>query len=216
MSRQLFIFDLDGTLVDSVGDLSTAVNVTRSEFGLGPLPVEQVGGYIGDGIRLLMTRALQDLPGADIDRAVQRQKLHYLAHLCELTRPYAGVLEGVERLRSNGHLLAVATNKPVDMTEALLSKLQLRSCFDAVFGAGSVPELKPHPAMLEAIMAHLGWDRGSSWMVGDNWTDLESGRRAGIRTVMMRYGIGGPGSEKPDLRFESFKEFVEYFEKEVA
>lgn len=211
MARLLFIFDLDGTLIDSVGDLATAVNLTRAEFGLGPVSVDQVAGFVGDGIRLLMTRALNDCPGADIDRAVSLQKTYYLAHLCDKTRPYDGVLEGLKRLRLSGHALAVATNKPVDVTETLLTTLRLRSDFDAVYGGGSVDELKPHPAMLESIMARLGFDRGSSWMAGDNWTDLESGRRAGIRTALMRYGFGDPGREKPDLIVDTFGEFVDYF-----
>ena len=69
MARLLFIFDLDGTLVDSVGDLATAVNLTRAGFGLGPIPVETVAGYVGNGIRTLMERALRDQPGADLDQA---------------------------------------------------------------------------------------------------------------------------------------------------
>lgn len=210
--RKLFIFDLDGTLVDSAGDLATAVNLTRAGFGLGPIPVETVAGYVGDGIRMLMTRALQELPGADLDRAVNLQKSHYLDHLCEKTRPYPGVEEGLARLQERGHALAVATNKPADVTERLLQALGLRSRFSAVCGGGSVPELKPHPAMLEAILNRLGFARSDAWMVGDNRTDLESARRAAISSVLMRYGIGDPGPEKPDLSFATFPEFVNYFE----
>jgi phosphoglycolate phosphatase len=216
VTRQLFIFDLDGTLVDSVGDLATAVNLTRAEMGLGPITVETVAGFVGDGIRLLMTRALSDQPGADIEHAVCLQKKHYLDHLCDKTRPYEGVREGLKRLRSRGHALAVATNKPADVTDNLLTRLSLKSDFDAVLGGGSVPELKPHPAMLVAIMDRLGFGPSASWMVGDNWTDFESGRRAGVRTVMMRYGIGDPGREKPDLSFDTFGAFVDFIEKGKA
>ncbi len=210
MASRLFIFDLDGTLVDSVGDLATAVNLTRAEFGLGPVSVQTVAGFVGDGIRMLMVRALQDKPDADIDRAVRLQKSHYLAHLCEKTRPYEGVTEGLMRLRSGGNKLAVATNKPSDVTETLLNALGLRSLFDAVYGGGSVPDLKPHPAMLEAIMSRLGYGRAESWMVGDNRTDLEAARRAGVRSVLMSYGIGDPGPEKPDLVFQTFGAFVDH------
>ena len=211
MGRTLFIFDLDGTLVDSAGDLAAAVNRTRADFGLAPIPADTVAGYVGDGITMLMTRALSDCPGMDIERAVRVQKAHYMAHLCDSTRPYTGVEEGLRRLRAHGHPLAVATNKPVDMTEILLKELRLRPLFDAVCGGGSVPDLKPHPAMLEAIMARLGCGREETWMVGDNRTDLESARRAGVRSVFMRYGIGEAGPEKPDLTFETFDEFVTCF-----
>ncbi len=209
MASQLFIFDLDGTLVDSVGDLATAVNLTRAEYGLGPVSIQTVAGYVGDGIRVLMERALQDKPDADLDQAVRFQKRHYLAHLCEKTRPYEGVPEGLARLRACGHVLAIATNKPADMTETLLQALGLRPLFEAVYGGGSVPELKPDPAMLEGIMGRLGFGKTDSWMVGDNRTDLEAARRAGIRSVLMAYGIGDPGPEKPHLTFESFGDFVE-------
>ncbi len=212
MSRILFIFDLDGTLVDSAGDLTTAVNLTRAEFGLGPISVETVAGYVGDGVRLLMARALRELPGVDLDRAVAAQKAHYLAHLCEKTRPYPGVEAGLARLQTQGHALAVATNKPVELTETLLTALGLRPRFDAVLGGGSVPDLKPHPAMLEAIMARLGFGRSDTWMVGDNWTDLESARRAGVRAALMRYGMGDPGLESPDLEFGAFGDFTACFE----
>ncbi len=212
MPRRLFIFDLDGTLVDSAADLATAVNLTRAEFGLGPISGTTVTGYVGDGIRMLMVRALQDCPDADIDRAVNLQKVYYLAHLCDQTRPYKGVREGLALLRARGHALAVATNKPVDVTETLLADLKMRHLFDAVYGGGSVPELKPHPAMLEAAMTGLGFGQPDSWMVGDNRTDLESARRAGIRSVLMRYGMGRSDPEKPDLAFDTFFEFVTHFE----
>jgi phosphoglycolate phosphatase len=204
------MFDLDGTLVDSVGDLATAVNLTRADFGLSPITVEQVARYVGDGIRTLMVRSLHDLPGADIDRAVSLQRFHYMAHLCEKTRPYDGVREGLARLKKKGHALAVATNKPVDVTEILLVKLGLRPLFDSVYGGGSVPDLKPHPAMLDAIMNGLGFSRTQSWMVGDNRTDLEAARRAGVRSVLMRYGFGDPRPETPDFVFETFDAFVHH------
>ncbi len=198
--------------MDSVGDLATAVNLSRADFGLAPIPVEKVAGYVGDGIRVLMVRSLQDLPGADMDRAVALQRSHYLEHLCEQTHPYEGVREGLARLKANGHALAVATNKPVDVTELLLVKLGLRPLFDAVFGGGSVPDLKPHPAMLEAIMTRLGVERRQTWMVGDNRTDLEAARRAGVKSVLMKYGFGDPGSETPDFVFETFPALVHHIE----
>lgn len=210
MGRLLFIFDLDGTLLDTVEDLAAAVNLARGHFGLAPLPVQTVSGYVGDGVRTLMARALEGSE-ADLDEAVALQRTYYLQHLCDRTRPYPGVPEGLRSLREAGHVLAVATNKAAEATRVLLARFGLASCFHDVLGGGSVPNLKPHPQMLEVIMRSAGIPPTLTWMVGDHRTDLESARRAGVRSVYLSYGIGNTGAEQPTLKAASFPEFVDLF-----
>jgi len=211
VGRQLFIFDLDGTLVDSAADLAAAANRARAEFGLAPLSVGTIAGFVGDGIRTMMERVFQDRPEVDLDRVVALQKAHYRAHLCDATRPYPGVEPGLARLQARGHALAVATNKPVEMADALLSALRLRSRFSAVLGGGSGLELKPHPAMIETIRQRLGCAASDTWMIGDHRTDLEAARRAGVHGILVRYGIGDPGPERPERAFDTFDALMDHF-----
>jgi phosphoglycolate phosphatase len=209
---QLLIFDLDGTLVDSCRDLATAVNLMRRSYGLPPLSVETVTGFVGDGVRLLVTRAVQGTT-IDIDEAMRVQAPLYREHLLDETALYPGVWEGLHRLRELGHLLAVGTNKPADACERILQHFKIRPLFAQVMGGGSTPHLKPHPEMLQVMMKVTGFAPGDTWMIGDNHTDLESGRRAGAHCVFLSYGYGHQGTEKPDLTIPSFHDVVGLFEQ---
>ena len=209
-SRLLFIFDLDGTLIDSREDLATAVNLTRSSYGLAPLPVETVTRLVGEGVRLLMTRALEGA-AADLDEAVRRQKAFYLEHLCDRTTLYPGVADGLAALGGAGHLLAVATNKPVEPTERILRHFGIRERFARVLGGGSVPNLKPEPDMALRIMEELAMPASATWMVGDHVTDLETARRAGIASVFLEGGMGVAGGETHTRAFPSFAAFARAF-----
>ena len=207
---QLLIFDLDGTLLDTAADIAAAVNRVRRHYALEPLPPPTIAGYIGDGVRALISRVL---PGreADLDDAVRLQKAFYLERLHDQTRPYPGVVDGLAQLHAAGHCLAVATNKATEATEALLRHFGVRVFFAHVLGGGSVPELKPHPQMLCEIMQRAGIDAGRTWMIGDNRTDLEAARRAGVRSVFVTYGIGEDGGEPATLRCGSFAELSAAF-----
>lgn len=209
MGASLFIFDLDGTLVDSTDDLALAVNLMRRDFGLSPLSRETVAGYVGEGVRVLVDRALSDAPHVDREAALALQHRHYAAHLTDHTRPYPGVREGLEALRAAGHVLAVATNKPMEMAERLLKGLRMWDSFAVVLGGGVLSHLKPHPAVVEEILRRTGIGRDRAWMVGDHWTDLETARGAGLRSIFFRYGIGQQGEHRPDRVFDTFSDFVQ-------
>ncbi len=209
---QLLIFDLDGTLVDSCRDLATAVNLMRRSYGLPPLTVETITGFVGDGVRLLVTRALQGTT-IDIDEAMQVQAPLYREHLLDETALYPGVREGLHRLRELGHVLAVGTNKPADACERILEHFRIRPLFAQVMGGGSTPHLKPHPEMLQIMMRATGVVPGDTWMIGDHHTDLESGRRAGAHCIFLSYGYGNKGTETPDRTCHSFNEVVGLFEE---
>lgn len=210
VSPKLIIFDLDGTLVDSCRDLATAVNEMRRHFGLAPLAVETITGYVGNGVRLLVTRALQGT-GIDIEEALRIQAPIYRAHLVDQTVLYPGVQAGLLQLRERGHLLAVATNKPAEACELILKHFGIRDLFISVLAGGSFPVLKPEPDMILEIMATAGMAPADTWVVGDNYTDLESARRAGARSIFLTYGYGDPGKETPTLTCRSFGEVVGTF-----
>jgi 4-hydroxythreonine-4-phosphate dehydrogenase len=214
MKRQLLIFDLDGTLIDSRKDLATAVNLMRRHYRLPPLDLDTVTSYVGNGVRMLVTRAVE---GTDIDveEALRVQGPLYREHLFDETTLYPGVLTGLQRLRGLGHTLAVATNKPVDACQRLLDHFGLTPLFASIQGGGSTPNLKPHPEMIEAIGAATGHSMQDTWVIGDNYTDLESARRAGASGIFLNYGYGTPGTETPDLRLDSFDDLVCVFEDSV-
>ncbi len=213
LRRKLLIFDLDGTLVDSCRDLATAVNLMRRSYGLPPLSVETVTGYVGDGVRMLVTRALQGT-GVNIEAAMRVQAPLYREHLLDETALYPGVLKGLQRLCEIGHVMAVGTNKPADACERILDHFAIRPLFAKVMGGGSTPNLKPHPEMLHAIMTATGMSPQDTWMIGDNHTDLESARRAGVNSVFVSYGYGNKGTEEPAVTLASFDDLVCLFSEE--
>jgi phosphoglycolate phosphatase len=210
MAPYLLIFDLDGTLVDSRADLCTAINLTRAHYGLPPLADSIVAGHVGDGIRKLVERSLAGHP-ADLDEAVALQARFYHKHLHDQTQLYPGVRAGLARLHAAGHRLAVLTNKQAEHTRALLAHFGLTEAFAAILGGGDVPRLKPDPAPVLDLMRRLGIPATRTWMIGDHRTDLETARRAGVRSVFVTYGIGQAGGEKADQTFDSFAVLTEFF-----
>jgi len=197
-------FDMDGTLIDSAGDIGAAVNRMRVSFGLKRLPRESVVRMVGNGARVLVARALADSPGMDLDEAFRRYRHEYDTHLIDETRLYPGVPEGLEALRSAGFRLAVFTNKPHASTCFILKGLGINDFFSVVIGADSGFPLKPAPEALHHILKETGTDAAGSWMVGDNWTDIDSGRAAGFRTAYCAWGYGAPDSNQPDAVCRSF------------
>lgn len=210
MTPQLLIFDLDGTLVDSCADLAASVNHMRSRFGLGPLPLETVKGYVGDGVRLLVERALQGA-AVDLGEALALHKAYYASHLTVHTTLYPGVEEGFRRLADAGHKLALLTNKPGDPSREILRHFGLDRFLCAVVGGGDVARLKPEPDGALACMERCGVPATKTWMVGDHYTDLAVAANSGIKSAFVRYGIGEERGYKPDAYFASFPELVGYF-----
>lgn len=191
-------FDMDGTLIDSAGDIGAAINRMRVSFGLAPLPRESVVRMVGNGARVLVARALADTPGADLDEAFRRYRHEYDTHLIDETQLYPGVMETLEALKSAGFRLAVFTNKPSVSTRFILKGLGIDAFFPAVVGADSGFPLKPEPDALYHILKETDTNAAGSWMVGDNWTDIDSGRAAGFHTAYCAWGYGAPDKNQPD------------------
>jgi len=187
------IFDLDGTLIDSRADLALAVNLTRADLGLPPLPQDQVVGYVGEGVRNLLTRALPECPER-LDQALALNQRHYQAHLLDHTRLYPGVLPALEALAARDVGLMVVTNKPREFTARILAGLGVAPLMAAVVGGGDCPRLKPDPEPLLLALGRAGCGVPGSWIAGDHFTDLEAGRRAGLNRCLCRYGSGPASS----------------------
>lgn len=210
MPAYLLVFDLDGTLIDSQRDLGAAVNLTRAAFKLPPLALETITSHVGNGGRVLLERCLAGAP-VDLEDAYALWKSNYRAHLTVETTLYPGVADGLRALAAAGHTLAVATNKPQDASLSIVRHFGLEPLFYAVLGGGGACALKPDPAMLEMLMQQTGFAPEQTWMIGDNYTDLECARRAGVRSLFLTYGYGAPHGETPTLTLSSFAEVTAGF-----
>jgi phosphoglycolate phosphatase len=186
----LLVFDLDGTLVDSVPDLHAALNEMLRERGRRPLSPPQVKRMVGDGVPALVAHALaaSGADPAEARAALPRFLEIYEANAANLTRPYPGVPETLRALRRRGYRTAICTNKPQRATLAVLQGLGLLPLFDAIVGGDRFPVRKPDPGHLIALIAELGGSREGAAMIGDNENDAASARGAAIPLLLMRYG----------------------------
>ena len=201
----LMVFDLDGTLIDSMRDLMVAINAMRTHYGLPEVDLDTAKTFVGNGAKTLVHRALGDSK-ADFDAALRYYRDYYAAHQLVHTGLYPGVAEGLAELRRNGIVLAVVTNKPSSDALAILNGLGVAEELAEICGGDSGLPLKPEPDALLHMKERFG--ARECWMVGDHYTDLEAGRRAGFYRVLARYGFGQPRDEIPDMTVDSFPELV--------
>jgi phosphoglycolate phosphatase len=180
------IFDLDGTLVDSFADITTALNLTRARYGLPPLPRPEVTRHVGSGSPQLV-RELVPVPPEAREDALAYYLAAYREHALEQTRLYPGVPEVLEHFR--GCRLAVVTNKSFRLTRRILEGLGVWERFQLVLGGDSLERSKPDPLPLLHVMATFALPPEAVVMVGDGLHDIEAGRAAGIRTVAVTTGV---------------------------
>ena len=204
---ELLIFDLDGTLVDSELDLANSVNATLERLERKPLSVELIASYVGQGVTVLISRAL----GADatpelIDRATEIFLEYYRAHMLDNTTTYPGVREALAEL--DGHKMAVLTNKPVRFSREILAGLGLTECFFQIYGGNSFENKKPDPIGLHRLMEETEVPPARTLMIGDSTADVLAGRNAGAWTCGVNYGIGSPALDEipPDIRIDDLRE----------
>lgn len=210
MQKQLLIFDLDGTLADSRADLTTGINLMRAHYGLPPVSIVTVEKFIGDGIRKLVERSLEGA-AVDVDEALALDKKFYAEHMLDETALYPGVAEGLKQLAAAGHALAVLSNKPGGPSRMILNHLGVGGLFFRIIGGGDLPNLKPAPDGILALMEESGARPENTWMLGDHHTDLEVAHNAGVKSGFVTYGIGYPGEFTPDQVWNRFEELVDFF-----
>lgn len=221
MNSGLLIFDLDGTLMDTRRDLCTGVNLMRRHYGLPPLPVDTVAGYVGNGIHNLVARALQNHQAprercaqaisVDLDEAVRINYQCYYRHLHDETVLYPGVENGIRQLHAAGYILALISNKPTEACCELLRYFKLAELFTSVMGGDSVRELKPHPEAILTTLRSTRVDLTRTWMIGDHVTDLAAARRAGVKSAFVSYGIGVTGDEQATQTLATFPDLTRFF-----
>jgi phosphoglycolate phosphatase len=184
-----FLFDLDGTLIDSKLDLVNSVNFMLREMQRDVLPLATVASYIGHGAPRLVANALgPDAAEADRQRGLEIFLAHYNEHNLDATRAYPGVVEGLEALQDRP--MAVLTNKPKQMSVEILEALSLLKYFRAVYGGDSFEKKKPDPAGAQSILKDLGAQPQEAAMVGDSDVDIKTARNAGMLAIGVNYGFG--------------------------
>ena len=208
-SRAVRVFDLDGTLVDTLPDLTGALNVALSDLGLPQVDATLVRASLHAGLEGSVEAALlaAGAPGALRDLLLARYRLHYDAMLVEQSLPYADVPELLERLRLRGDRLAVCTNKQEPQALRLLGSLGLAAFFTNVVGADTCGQRKPHPAPLLHAVGALGGTCGQALLIGDSLVDLHCARAAGIDCLLFTGGYGS-GTEGPVHRFSTYAELL--------
>ena len=187
------MIDLDGTLLDTASDLAAAANMMLRELGRAELPLETIQSYIGKGIQKLVKRSLtgslDDEPDAELfDKAMPIYERDYAKTLCVNTRPYPGVIEGLNALREAGFRLACVTNKAEAFTLPLLRATGLFDYFDIVLSGDSLPKKKPDPMPLLHACTHFDILPHEMLLIGDSLNDAEAARAAGCHVFCVPYG----------------------------
>jgi phosphoglycolate phosphatase len=207
----LLIFDLDGTLIESKWDIAHSVNLTLLELGLPERSLEEIFGFVGDGVKRLLRLAVGEEHLDRYERALQIFRAHYLTHCLDRTVFYPGI---EPMLRHFGHKeKAVATNKAIEYTRVILKGLGAQH-FPVVVGGDNGFGLKPEPGMLLHIMDQVGASKERTVLVGDSTNDINGGHNAGIRVCAVGYGMGNRekmAACKPDWFIERPEELMELF-----
>ncbi len=205
------IVDLDGTMVDTVGDFEVALARALADLGWPPVSRAFISRTVGKGSEHLLTRTLAEVgaPATLYDEAWARYQHHYISINGQHSQVYPGVIEGLQALRALGLRLACITNKPNSFARPLLALKGLDGLFDHAFGGDAFPHKKPHPMPLLKACEALGTAPGRTLMVGDSGNDAAAARAAGCPVVLVNYGYnhGEPvASASPDAIIGSFTE----------
>ena len=189
---RLVIFDLDGTLLDTVEDLGNAVNYALEDLGYAPHPISAYYQMVGRGIYNLFRRALppEAVNEENVKKMADRFLPYYGAHNCDCTRPYAGIPELLEHLHRQGIALAVASNKYQEGTENLIRHFFGHLPFAAILGQQEGFPIKPDPAIVDLAASRIpGIGREELAYVGDSDVDMQTGRNAGVTTIGVTWGF---------------------------
>ena len=186
MQIKLIIFDLDGTLVDTSGDITNALNYALKPYGLRDLTVEDTIKMVGEGITRLIEKLLENERIQMRDTVIKRFLDYYSEHLVDFSTLYPHVRETLEKL--NDYKKAVISNKREYLSTRLLDKLDLLKYFDLVVGSDTTSERKPSAIPVIYVFTKLGVNPDESIIVGDSNYDIEAGKKAGLKTVAVTYG----------------------------
>lgn len=192
MTAPLLVLDLDGTLVDTAGDLIATLNIVLAAEGLRPMTRDDAGTLLGAGAKAMIERGfrLADAPldAATLDRLFAAYIPIYESRIAEVSRPYPGAVAALDRFAAAGWRLAVCTNKLEGLSRRLLDELGLTERFAAICGGDTFPVRKPDAGHLIGTIARAGGDPARTVMVGDSVTDVNAAKNARVPVVGVTFG----------------------------
>lgn len=195
MQMKTVVFDLDGTLADTSGDLIAAANACFEGLGLGPLldPARDAATALRGGRAMLMLgfSRVEGFGEAEISEQYPKLLRFYGENIDHYTTLYPGAMEAVEALKARGYGVGICTNKPECLAETLLARLGVRDAFGALIGADTLPVRKPDPEPLFETARRLGGDPAKTCLIGDSDTDRNTARNAGVPSVLVTFGPAG-------------------------
>ena len=189
MKYQLAIFDLDGTLLNTLEDLADSVNYIMNQFGYPERTLAEVRSFVGNGIRKLIERsAPQDTPAEEIDRMFELFKEYYGAHCADKTKPYDGIMMLLEKLQEQGVKLAVVSNK-ADYAVKALCEQYFPGCFDEAVGERAGIARKPAPDTVNEVLKNLQMEKKQAVYIGDSEVDVQTAKNAGMECIAVDWGF---------------------------
>lgn len=202
----LLVFDLDGTLIDSLPEIGASVNALRRARGLAERTPVEIRNGIGAGARVLLKRTMDDAfeTESELDGLYQELLAEYRVRCAERPTPYPGVVEFLRKSEARGRRLALLTNKPLEITGRTLDALGWTDRFDPVLAPENSPARKPDPAGLIAILSTLEVPAERAVFLGDSHNDFEAGQAAGVFTLGYSGGYHTPDTGEPDLWFDDY------------
>lgn len=216
--KKVIIFDLDGTLIDSSGDLALAINHMLKTINRSTFTLDEIHNWVGNGAQTLVKRALSG--SSEISTNIEAKTFthaldvfldFYAKNLAVETVPYPHVLTTLAQLKAHGYKLVIVTNKPFDFVAPILEALQLKGYFEFFLGGDSLKEKKPNPAPLLYVCEKLKVTPQECVMVGDSKNDILAAKACKMQSIGVTYGYnyGEPiETYKPDLSFSDFSDIT--------
>ncbi|AOT08697.1 phosphoglycolate phosphatase [Pseudoalteromonas luteoviolacea] len=195
INKDVLLFDLDGTLIDSVPDLALSLNQMLNALDMKPFPTDTIRSWVGNGAAVLTKRALSgsidinpDLDETYVEKALSIFLSYYEQNVCVETTLYPNVKNTLASLHSGGYRLVIVTNKPEQFVRPILKHLGLNDFFEMVVGGDSLPKRKPDPMQLTYVCETLGVTPSSCLMVGDSKNDIFAATAADMQSIGLTYG----------------------------
>jgi len=220
-NKQVILFDLDGTLIDSAPDLALAINHMLTTLGRETFSDDLIRSWVGNGAQVIVKRGLSgkadfddDIDPALFEKALAIFLTFYAENLCVDTVTYPNVRSSLKILKAQGYRLVIVTNKPFDFIDPILVGLQLTGLFELCLGGDSLPERKPSPLPLLHVCELLSVTPEQCVMVGDSKNDILAANAANMQSIGLTYGYNygeDIGEHQPDLVCSDFADIVAPF-----